>query len=225
VGSKSGRIGAAIIAVCVALFCPAAFAQPAGGAVPESSDAISFLQTAFDESQTSAAVWQDVWTGVYALGMVGSMELIATDDSRRVPNIVAGADELLALAVLALDPLNAGHRARDFRALSGSASEKQATGEAWLLKDAKREGMNRSVVNHALLLAVGLISGGIVWAHDGYKEGLLSFGQCFVVSEIELWTMPTRSLDEYRAYKARFKGSEKADNSTEKNWFFAASPT
>jgi len=190
------------------------------------SERINFIQTSFDKGQTSAMVWSHTWMGVYG-ALTGLQTYQAMNSGhQRAYNIVGASESFLGLAMLTVNPFHACSSGSDLRRIPESTLEEQKNkldkAESWLERNYKQEKLGRSWLNHVAVLAVGVIGGGIVWHNNGHKSGMTSALTSFAVSEVQIWTQPTRGISDYNDYHSKYKGSD--NGIREKNYFIAASP-
>jgi len=128
-----------------------------------------------------------------------------------------------------LDPMLSGKALKVLSEMPENTAEqreeKLIKAEELLRKSALREKRGKSWKTHALTGAVNLSGGLVVWL--GYKrsigEGILNFVVNTVVTEIQIWTQPTRAVADYENYIKDFGSVQAMENSKHKMRLFVSS--
>jgi hypothetical protein len=197
---------------------------------------IDFIQERLDAGRINAKQWQYSWMFINGCSSYIQFGLATTqtdeeDEHDRYDNIVGGATSLLAVGDLTVNPLVAWNAGEKLKALpETTGDEKKAKlkhAEQFLKKSADREEYGRSWKTHALSGLVSLI-GGVVIACDDDRadDGAFFFATSMAVAEIQIFTMPTRSINDWKEYSAMSSEDFKAEvqNSPLNRFFISANP-
>ncbi len=188
---------------------------------------IDFIQDRLDQGTTAAAYWQYSWTAVHGVssglqfGFAAGMRNKDQEEDRH-DYIVGGITSALAVGDMIVNPLTAWNAADKLRACpAGTMDTKKAKlqyAEQLLRECAGREEYGRSWKPHAAAALVNLLAG-IAIAADGGRggDGALSFATGMLVSEIQIFTMPTRAMGDWKEYSAM---AAKGSSISSKNSFF-----
>jgi hypothetical protein len=171
---------------------------------------IDFIQERLDKGTTAAKRWQYSWmlinggASYLQFGMATTLD-DKDEENDRFDNIVGGITGLLAAGDLAVNPLVAWSAAERLRQLPDATMdekiEKLKQGEQLLKACADREEYGRSWKTHALAGLVNLIAGMAIAGDDNRgRDGALSFASGMLVSEIQIFTMPTRAITDWQEY-------------------------
>jgi len=229
-----------LVAVIIISFSGiSAFADSAGD--EELTRRINFIQNRLDDGTVNATRWQYSWMFInggiayYQFGMaIGQTD--SDEENDRYDNIVGGIAGLLAVGDLTLNPLTSWNAASKLENLTQATSEqkkaKLAYAEQLLKECADREIYGRSWKTHALAGLVSL-AGGVAIALDEddeddyrYDDGAFFFASSLLIAEIQIFTMPTRSIKDWKAYTSMSFDDSMAqiEKTSEKNYFLSASP-
>ena len=163
-----------------------------------------FLEERLEAGKRPAQLWQYGWTGFMAVSSTVSAALAIDGDDKTV-NTVNAAKSLGSLVLLFLDPLNARLGAQPMGDPDTTpAAEQVALGEAALLANAERARTRTGLRRHLMVLGANLIGGGIIWAGADLEDALISTATGLAIGEAQIWTEPTRAIDNQRAYNDRF---------------------
>lgn len=176
----------------------------------EVSRRINFIQDRLDAGTINAKRWQYSWMCAYGFGAEVQLGLATTltekdDRDNQFDNIVGGVTNLLGVGDLAFDPLVSYNAADKLRELPANTSqEKKAKlqyAEQLLKRCADREESGRSWQTHALAGIVSLI-GGVAITCDGGRggDGAGFFAASMAVSELQIFTQPTRAISDWQSY-------------------------
>lgn len=176
---------------------------------------IDFIQERLDAGKTNAKRWQYSWMFIHGFSTEAQFGLAATqtdsdEEEDRYDNVVGGITSLLAVGDLALNPLVAWNAADKLRALPDKTSDEKKAKLRYaeqLLKDcADREEDGRSWKTHALSGLVSLIGGSAIAMDKDedndhrYDDGAAFFISSMLIAEIQIFTMPTRAMADWKAY-------------------------
>lgn len=174
---------------------------------------IQCIQTMLKQDQKGTDAWWYGWLAGYSALTAGqgAVGLASQDKATRQDMALGAATTLLGAAGQIISPLHPGKKARLLSGLPESTPEerlkKLAVAEEYIENVARTEKFGRSWKNHALYGAVSIGSGLITWL--GFKRsfwaGLGNFALNTAVSEIQIFTQPTRSLKNYREYCNKYK--------------------
>ncbi|MFH2064369.1 MAG: hypothetical protein ABIK15_04095 [Pseudomonadota bacterium] len=179
----------------------------------EISRRITFIQERLDQGTTTARRWQYSWMLINGglsylqFGMATTLD-DKDEEHDRFDNIVGGITGLLGAGDLAVNPLVAWSAAERLRQLPDTTTDEKIAklrqGEALLKACADREEYGRSWKTHALNGLVNLLAGVAIACDDNRKgDGALAFASGMLVSEIQIFTMPTRAISDWQEYSKR----------------------
>jgi hypothetical protein len=187
-----------------------AHAQEAPHAQGSVEARVEFLQDRLDAGERTSTLWWYGWLGVYSALTVGqgAVYFASDDEQLRANALVGGAGSLVAVAATLATSLPSIGAGDDLRRLDGSTPEharrKLEAGEALLARSAAAEASGRSWVSHGLGFVLGAAQGAVLWlAYDLPVDGAISFGVSVAMSEVQIFTQPTRAIDDEREYRAR----------------------
>jgi hypothetical protein len=192
---------------------------------------IDFIQDRLDEGTTNAKRWQYSW--MFINGSISYLEfgLATTYDDRdeaddHYDSIVGGITGLLAVGDLTVNPLvawSASEKLRNYPDTTIDEKRAKLRYAEKLLKDcADREEYGRSWKTHAMAGVVNLLAGAAITCDGGRAgDGALAFASGMLVSEIQIFTMPTRAVNDWEDYlKMSSEGFRSARKKSWRNRFF-----
>ncbi len=175
------------------------------------SQRISFIQSRLDEGTTAAKRWQYSWVvahGTLTFVQFGMLDTLREPEEAddRFDMVVGGTLEALAIVDLAINPLVAHSAAAKLRTMpetnSAETEAKAQYAEELLWECAERERKGRSWINHAIYFAGNAIAGLVIGLDGGrWNDGALMFGVGMALSEIQIFTQPTRAIDDWKKYQ------------------------
>ena len=186
--------------------------------LPDSAvkERLRFITQMLEDDRRGAFLWWYGWLGAYGAATVGQGAAMVLSDNvaTRQDMAVGAATTFLGAAGQLIAPLHPGRKADLLRDIPESTPEerrkKLEAAEEYLRAVANTEKFGRSWKTHALFTAVNLTSGLVTWI--GFKRsvwaGIGNFALNSVVSEIQIWTQPTRSLKNWREYCSKFPFGE-----------------
>lgn len=223
----------AVMALCI-LAGSAAAEEGRNLSDREVTGRIEFIQNALDEGQHAATLWWDGWLVGYSVATFGQVaSQSGTNSEKQNQDLLVGAvtTGLGAVGQLVY-PLDAGRVSAQLRAMPGDTPEarqaKLAAAEGFLHRSAAQEALGRSWKTHAISGVVNLAAGLVVWRHYDRpaRDGLLTFALGQLVSEVQIFTQPTKAVRDLRAYEARSDfGRGGATGSTRSTWYVSATPS
>ena len=202
---------------------------------------IDFIQTRLDEGKTGAKRWQYSWMFIHGFSTEAQFGMATTqtdkdEEEDRYDNVVGGISSLLAVGDLTFNPLVAWNAAEKLRALPDKTSDEKKAKLRYaeqLLKDcADREEDGRSWKTHALTGLVSLIGGSAIAMDKDedndhrYGDGAAFFVSSMLIAEIQIFTMPTRAMADWKDYSAITgdKFETGMDQSQPNRFFISANP-
>jgi hypothetical protein len=229
----------AVIMLCV-MYGASATAQP-DAAAGNDAGRIEYIQHALDEGDVGATVWWWSWLGIYSASAGYSFYSAAAteSDGTRIIQAVYGVQSALGAAGMLLSRTASLYGAGDLRAMpsatSGERAARLSRGEELLRSAAEGEAFGRSWLSHALALAVNGGGALVLWkgyddrlerdGRDPGREALLCFVVGTVVSELQIFTQPTRAIDDWATYRSRYnRGAGIDDAAARPRFFFSAMP-
>ena len=200
------------------------YAQTSEADTTNISERISTIQQMLESSKKNVNILWYGWLGAYSAATVaqGAIAITSNDKATRQDMYLGAGTTLLGAAFQAITPLNTGKDAETLAQMPDSTSElkilKLQAAETFLESNAKKEKEGRSWKIHALNEAVNLGSGLITWL--GYKrsvwDGVTNFLINSAVTEIQIWTQPTRTAKDYQLYKQKYLDNNNAQVSLKK---------
>ncbi len=210
----------------------------AGQETPAPADAevagrIAFIQSALDSGARGADLWWNGWLagyGVATFGQVAAYPGAGTERQKQDLRVGAATTALGVVGQLVF-PLDAGRLARQVRAIPGDTPEarraKLPAAETALRRAAAQEELGRSWQAHALAGAVNLAAGLVIWKHYDRpaRDGLAALALGQLISEIQIFTQPTRAIRALREYESHsgFAPST-ADRPAARSWYVGVAP-
>lgn len=182
-------------ALCLALLAAPlpARADPPSAAAP--STAVDPRLDLLERDATHARVWFWGFTAAYSLAAVAqtTFALLVDDDGLRVDAIVGAASSALGVGGMIISPVPRVWRAAS-RARAGGDLDLALTEAA----EAERQG--RAWYNHALVGVVSVAAGLTLWlGYDRPVSAIITFAEDLVIGELNLFLIPTRSMNHRRS--------------------------
>jgi hypothetical protein len=185
------------------------------------------VQQMLKQGEPNADRWWCGWLIGYSAATVGQGAIFLTSDDKKLRQDMAlgAVTTLLGAVGQIVDPMVPGYAPNRLGSFPESTPEqrriKLAEAEEWLMKSALREKEGRSWKTHAITGIVNLGSGLVVWL--GFKrdiwEGAGNFALNTVITEIQIWTQPTKAIKDYNEYLNRYKsGSNTGCIRSEVKW-------
>ncbi|MGH7284893.1 MAG: hypothetical protein ACRELY_25485 [Polyangiaceae bacterium] len=174
---------------------------------------ISFIRSALRENARHAQTWSSGW-GLFGVGVAsGSIALAAASETShdRIVWLAQGLPALGFPALMLIDPLQVMSDDRDLERLTQergtSSCEVLRVAEIYLQKDARDEKTKTNLFAHALGILANVASSAVIVIGTGdWGAALLNGAGGIVVSEANLWTLPTGAANAASAYHARSFG-------------------
>lgn len=159
-----------------------------------------------EEGTSTAQIWWWGWAFGYATLTVGQgiVALATSDRDLRVNMLVGSASSLLGLGFVLITDFPARYASAELRAIKEDTEEarsaKQKRARELLRASAEAEIDGRSWVVHLLGASVAVAQGLILWlAFDLPVDGIVNATVSLAISEAQIWTQPTRAIDDWQA--------------------------
>lgn len=184
----------------------------------EISERLAMLENMLKHNEKSAKSWWYTWVGIYGTATLGqgAVAILTEEKSLRQDMIVGAGTTLLGLAGQLIAPVNSGYKKDQFENSGGLSKmkslEKLKQAEQMLKIQSECAKKGKGWQMHAMSGAVNLTSGLITWL--GFKRsvwaGIGNFALNTAVTELQIWTQPTRAMKDYRQYCNKY-GLNKTD--------------
>jgi hypothetical protein len=199
----------------------------------EVTNRLAYIQRSLDDGGKAADLWWHGWLIGYGVATFGQVAAgTGTHDTTQKQDLLVGAatSGLGAIGQVVF-PLDAGSLAVQLRAMSAGTAEarraKLATAERFLRRSAAQEALGRSWKAHATAAVVNLAAGLVVWRHYDRpaRDGLLTFALGQLVSEVQIFTQPTKAIRDLREYERRSDFERAAaGGGPQRSWYVRPSP-
>ncbi len=213
----------------------------AKGAVPgdgEVRERLTYIDSTLREGQFTANLWYWGWVGGYSSLAAAQLTLYFAKPDVMADTRAHGKQDMMAgfittalgIGGLAIDPMVPGYALSRFRDMPGGTAEerleKMKQAEYWLKRSSQREIDGRHWINHALNFAVNFTAGMVIWlAFDRpHLDFWLTFGPGFVVGEAQIFTQPTRAIDDWERYQRKYMMASVPKRDYSVNWYMSAFP-
>ncbi len=207
-------------------------AQNSVSELPDSlvKERIDYIQKMLDGRKTNANRWWYGWLIGYSAVTVGQGANFFISDSKKTKQdmTLGAAVTFLGAAGQIIDPMTPGSAPATLRSIPENTPQerrkKLLEGERLLQKCAQREKDGRSFRTQLIVGAVNLTSGLIVWL--GFKrsiwEGLGNFALGTAVTEIQIFTQPTKAINDYANYDRKYRTDPKPSLRKRQKSFFVS---
>lgn len=173
---------------------------------------INHIQMALQKSASGVNRWWYGWLGAYSISTTAQAVIgfNTSDKNTRQDMLLGSATCMLGAGLQLATPLNTGSMAKEIAQLPDSTPElrtlKLRQAEELFRRAAETEKNGRSLKIQALNGAANLGSGLITWL--GFRrsvwDGVSNFLINTVISELQIWTQPTRTLKDYHNYSRKY---------------------
>ena len=161
----------------------------------------------------NADQWWYGWFYGYTAATVTQLTVyFLSDDLRTRQDMALGASTTALGSISQLFTPNYHRKALiELNRMNESSSQerfiKLARAEFLLKETAKNEKFGKSWKVHALTGLVNVGSGMVTWLafKRSFTDGVVNFAINSVITEVQIWTQPTRTLKDYSIYNADFK--------------------
>ena len=182
--------------------------------IPDSlvKERIAYIQKMLDKGKPAANLWWNGWLYGYSAATVAQGAVVFTSDKLKTRQDMAlGAATTLVGAVGQLImPMTPSSAPAKLVLIPGETVEerikKLTYAEELFEASAIREKDGRSWQMHAASSAVNLGSGLITWLgfDRTIQSGLINFAINEVITEVQIWTQPTRAIKDYKKYCEKY---------------------
>ena len=207
-------------------------AQSSVSELPDSlvKERINYIQKVLDQGESNANRWWYGWLIGYSVVTVGQGINFFISNSKKTKEDMAlgAAVTFLGAAGQIISPMAPGTAPAMFRNMPESTSQqrrkKLLEGEKLLQKCAQREKEGRSFETQLVVGTVNLASGLITWL--SFKrtiwEGLGNFLLGTAVTEIQIFTQPTKAINDYANYDRKYRADSKSSLTKSRTSFFVS---
>jgi hypothetical protein len=197
---------------------------------PQSQDIdterIRYIENVFNESAITSQIWWYGWMGTYSAVAVVSFSIgaVSNNDAVKIVQYVSGVEALIGVAGLLASPMTSAYASWRLRPMPfGTAEERKeklARGETYLDDCAEGQALGSSWITHTLNVAINAAGGLVIW--KGYEkrirnagsnpmtQGLINFLAGTAVGEIQIFTQPTRGIEDRRIYNQRYRSNARS---------------
>jgi hypothetical protein len=187
--------------------------EPSGVAASGSADSsarLQFIEESFRRGKIPSNIWYFGWSmgQLGAAGLFTTLAVVQRDKPGALPNnIISAAQSLLGATVMFIFPLDSALASRRLARAQGDVNGRLRVAETLLADSARSQRQGRHWINH-LLGFVMAATGGLLltFAFDdtNWVDGLINFGVGMVISELVIWTQPTRAIRDEARYRQKF---------------------
>lgn len=216
------------------LFCAFAriFGQSEASDTTALHERVQYIQQSLSGSAKNVDLWWYGWLGAYSAATLGQgiVGMVSHDQRTRQDMFLGAGTTFLGAAFQIITPIHTGREAKQLRLLPDFTPEermaKLAEAERLFELNAMKEKAGRSWKIHALNTAVNLGSGIITWKgfHRTFKEGVENFLLNTLITEVQIWTQPTRSLRNFKRYKMKYAHSLSSRHLFQPDYSFSIYP-
>jgi hypothetical protein len=219
--------GIAVLIIVMLFLCTSVFAQETAPSERSAKERIDYIQGILDEGETRAQVWWYGWLAFNAGVTVGqgAYYFMSTEADVKEDMAVGAVQGFIATVGMLAVPMVPAYAPDELREMPENTPEQQQqkllAAERLLRESAEWEQEGRSWIMHAATFLLGAAGGATIWlAFDRPVDGLINFAATMVIGEIQIFTQPTRAIDDNREYRNRYRGARR----DERNWFIMAYP-
>ena len=221
------------LAVLFTLTNQAAAEDPRSPTDSEVADRLQYIQSSLDGGQKAANLWWYGWLIGY--GGATAEQIVAHSradtEKQKQDTLVGYVTSSFGVIGQLVAPVEAGRLAVRLRAMPGDTPEarraKLAAAESFLRRSAAQEEFGRSWKMHAITGAVNLGIGLFLWLRYDRpaRDGLAMFALGQLVSEVQIFTQPTKAVRDLREYERRsdFRHAS-AVGAEHPTWYVSATP-
>ncbi len=187
------------------------------GSAGSAGDRIQYIQQALDAGTGSARLWWDGWVAFYSGATAVSLTAALTTNSNvlQVTGGISAAESLIGLGGMLIFPFRARTAAEALRNMPDNTPEekaqKLAAAEKYLRQSSDAERAGKAWVQHFLGVLVNAAGAGVAWGVYGsrikraggtpWEQALELFVIGTGVSELQIWTEPTRAITDEKNYQ------------------------
>lgn len=201
-------LGPLFAALPILLFARAASAQDRPPP-PDEAARYAFLVASLEHERPAMQLWWTGWTLGYAglaAGQAGAA-LFWPDDGTRIDATVGAVESTLGVVGMLITPRTPIDAPDELRAMDASTPQARARrlrrAEHLLAKSAEDEALGQSWLPHLEAALVNYAGTSVLWfGYHRYAGGWLNLIGGTAVSELQILTRPTASIDAWRRYRA-----------------------
>jgi hypothetical protein len=193
---------------------------------------VQLIQKMLNEGKPNANLWWYGWLAGYSAATIGqgAVYFSSNDKGTKQDMALGGFTTLLGAVGQLLTPMVSGYAPDRLSQIPednhDALLKKLDSAEVLLKESALREKNGRSWQAHAVTGLVNVSSGLITWL--GFKRSLLNgvgnFALNTLVTEVQIWTQPTRAKRDYQNYCKKYKsGIPPVTLKPDLNWFVGVS--
>lgn len=172
-----------------------------------------YIQKMLDQRKPAAKLWWNGWLYGYSAATVvqGAVALTNVKLESRQDMVLGAATTLVGAVGQLIMPMTPASAPRKLALLPDATPEdrivKLNEAEQLLEASAMREKDGRSWKMHAASSAVNLSSGLVTWLgfDRTIQSGLINFAINEAITEVQIWTQPTRAIKDYKKYCEKYK--------------------
>jgi len=183
---------------------------------PQITERLQRIEQMLEQGKSAANLWWDGWLIGYGTATATQAAVGLTSDDRGTKQdmYLGAATTFLGVMGQVIAPMTPSSALDQLAAMPASTPEERKVklqrAEQWLKDSAVREKSGRSWQTHAITGGVNLCSGLVVWL--GFKrsvwEGAGNFLLNTAITELQIWTQPTRAIRDYENYCKQHKGGQ-----------------
>jgi hypothetical protein len=173
-----------------------------------------FITERLQAGEGAARAWYWTWTTIYGAATIGqAIGFFLSQDLRGQVNWATGAaTTLLGTLLMLVTDFPAEYGARELSHMPVNTPEQRKAklkrAEELLENAASSEADGRAWFIHLGGAVVSIAGGLILWLAYGFLvDGIINTVAGIAVSEIQIWTQPTRAINDWREYQAQFGGA------------------
>lgn len=178
----------------------------------ELNERLQVVETMLKHNEKAAQTWWYSWIGLYGGGTIGqgAVAYVTQDKNLRQDMIVGAGTTLIGLAGQVIFPVKSGYEltsADKINELSYYEKlQKLLDDEGKLKYQSDRALSGRNWQTQAMNVAVNLTGGLVTWLgfKRPLKDGIINFATGMVISELQIFSQPTRAKKDYRAYCSKY---------------------
>jgi hypothetical protein len=199
----------------------------------QTQEKLQVIKQMLEQGKPNANRWWYGWLIGYSAATIGqgAVFFASNDKETRQDMALGAATTFLGAMGQIITPRVPGTAPDRLADISESTPEERSNklikAEKLLRECALQEKFGRSWKTHAITGVVNLSSGLVVWL--GFKrsiwEGLGNFALNTVITEVQIWTQPTRAITDYDDYIEKYNSGEKpGSRKSELSWSITLSP-
>jgi hypothetical protein len=194
---------------------------------------IQYIQTKLDEGKPVASLWWNAWLYGYTAATVAQGAVFATSESLKTRQDLALGAATTALGAVGqlLMPMVPVYAPKRLALMPGDTPEeriqKLKKAEELFEASSAREKEGRSWKVHAVSGAINVSTGLVTWLgfDRTVQSGLIAFAINTAITEVQIFTQPTRAIRDYNEYCEKYKaGLASALVKPKPHWFLNAYP-